>query len=89
MEISFTKEAENEFRYWQKKDIKIQNKIITLIKNIQTTPYDGLGKPEALKHELSGTWSRRINDKHRLVYKVLETEKVIIILSCKGHYYSN
>ena len=62
MEISFTKEAENEFRYWQKKDIKIQNKIITLIRNIRTTPYDGLGKPEALKHELSGTWSRRIND---------------------------
>ena len=87
MEISFTKEAENEFRYWQKKDIKIQNKIITLIRNIRTTPYDGLGK--ALKHELSGTWSRRINDKHRLVYKVLETEKTIIILSCKGHYYSN
>lgn len=59
-------------------------KIIALVKNIQRSPFQGLGKPELLKHELSGFWSRRINQEHRLVYKVTET--AIIIAACKYHY---
>nr|WP_109012702.1 Txe/YoeB family addiction module toxin [Nostoc commune] len=66
------------------KDKKIHRKIITLINDIVRQPFTGLGKPEPLKHELSGYWSRRITDEHRLVYEVTETE--IIILSCRFHY---
>jgi toxin YoeB len=64
--------------------IKKYSKIITLIKDINRNSFVGLGKPEALKHQLKGYWSRRINDEHRLVYKV--TEASIVIASCKYHY---
>ena len=73
-----------DFNDWAKLDKKIHRKIIELIKDIDRHPFEGLGKPEALKHDLSGYWSRRINQEHRLVYKVTNDE--IIILSCKYHY---
>jgi toxin YoeB len=57
---------------------------VTLIKDIQRDPFSGLGKPEALKHDLSGLWSRRITQEHRLVYNV--TDEEIVIVSCKFHY---
>ncbi|MBD2167656.1 Txe/YoeB family addiction module toxin [Calothrix membranacea FACHB-236] len=82
--ITFAPEAFAQFNEWATEDKKIHRKIISLINDILRQPFTGLGKPEPLKHELSGYWSRRITDEHRLVYKVTETE--IIILSCRFHY---
>ncbi|PWK27977.1 toxin YoeB [Arcicella aurantiaca] len=63
---------------------KLIKKIFDLIGDVQKHPFEGIGKPEALKHELTGYWSRRITDKHRLVYQV--TDDDIIIIRCKDHY---
>jgi toxin YoeB len=82
--IVFESSAFADFNDWIKLDKKIHRKIIELIKDINRHPFQGLGKPEALKHDLSGYWSRRIDREHRLVYKV--TNEEIIILSCKYHY---
>lgn len=82
--ITFALEAFEQFNDWAAQDKKIHRKIITLINDIVRQPFTGLGKPEPLKHELSGYWSQRITDEHRLVYEVTETE--IIILSCRFHY---
>jgi len=82
--ITFAPEAFEQFNDWAAQDKKIHRKIITLINDILRQPFTGLGKPEPLKPELSGYWSRRITDEHRLVYEVTETE--IIILSCRFHY---
>jgi toxin YoeB len=82
--IVFESSAFADFNDWVKLDKKIHRKIIELIKDINHQPFQGLGKPEALKHDLSGYWSRRIDSEHRLVYKV--TNEEIIILSCKYHY---
>ncbi|MDR3302270.1 MAG: Txe/YoeB family addiction module toxin [Spirochaetaceae bacterium] len=85
MKIVFYNEtAFNTFYDWTVADKKIAKKIAALIKDISRTPYDGIGKPEALKHELSGWYSRRINDEHRLIYKV--ENDTLTILSCKDHY---
>ena len=73
-----------EFTEWQNTDKKIYKKIASLIKEISRTPFTGTGKPEPLKCDLSGYWSRRIDDKNRLVYRV--TEAQIEIIQCKGHY---
>lgn len=64
----------------------ILKKIRQLLEVIPETPYSGIGKPEPLKHNLSGLWSRRINQEHRLVYEVIESDNVILIHSLKGHY---
>jgi toxin YoeB len=80
--ITFSPEAFEKFNNWATQDKKIYRKIITLINDILRQPFTGLGKPEPLKHELRGYWSRRIMDEHRLVYEVTE----IIILSCRFHY---
>jgi len=82
--VLFEGSAFEDFGNWATDDKKIYQKIITLIKDIDRSPFSGLGKPEALKHNFSGYWSRRINDEHRLVYKV--TDESIIIASCKYHY---
>lgn len=84
MMISFEASAFEDFNQWAVVDKKLYQRIVTLIKDITRNPYQGLGKPEALKHDLHGYWSRRINDEHRLVYKV-EQERLIII-ACKYHY---
>lgn len=84
MIISFEENAFNDFNQWLITDKKLHKRIVSLIKDICRNPFQGLGKPEALKYELQGYWSRRINDEHRLVYKI-ENERLIII-SCKYHY---
>ncbi len=82
--VVFEPSAFEDFNDWSKLDKKLYRKIVELIKDIDRSPFIGLGKPEPLKYELSGFWSRRINDEHRLVYTVTDTE--IIITACKYHY---
>ena len=84
MTLAWIEEGWEDYLYWQQVDKKNIKKINELIKAIQRTPFEGIGKPEALKENLSGWWSRRINLEDRLVYKV-EHEK-IIILQCRKHY---
>jgi toxin YoeB len=87
MEIDYTDDAKIDLHYWIKTGNKsIQKKISQLLLSIQETPYAGIGKPEALKHHLSGLWSRRINFEHRLVYEIDENQNLIIVHSLKGHY---
>jgi len=83
-QISFESDAFQDFTDWAKINKKIYQRIVALIKDILRQPFTGIGKPEPLKQELQGYWSRRINDEHRLVYKV--TDDAIIIISCKYHY---
>ncbi|MDB9314112.1 Txe/YoeB family addiction module toxin [Spirulina sp. CS-785/01] len=83
-QIIFEASAFEDFNEWVKQDKKIYRKILQLIKDIERSPFERLGKPEPLKYELSGYWSRRINNEHRLVYQVTEGE--IIIVACKYHY---
>ena len=84
MNISWTDKSWDEYLYWQTQDKKVLKKINSLIKDIKREPYEGIGKPEQLKHELSGCWSRKITDEHRLVYEVYEF--YIIIIGCRYHY---
>lgn len=70
MKIIFSEHAWDDYLYWQRTDRKILERINKLIKEIQRSPYEGTGKPEPLRHGLSGYWSRRITDEHRIVYKV-------------------
>jgi toxin YoeB len=70
VKLIFSEHAWQDYLYWQRTDRKILEKINRLIKGIQVCPFEGIGKPEPLKHGLSGYWSRRINDEHRIVYKI-------------------
>lgn len=76
--------AWDDYLYWQNTDKKMLNKVNELIKSCERTPFSGIGKPEPLKENLKGYWSRRINEKHRLVYKV--EGDTIIISQCRFHY---
>ncbi len=84
MQILFSEKAFEQFNDWIVDDKKIYKKIVNLIKEISREPFSGIGKPEPLKYELTGCWSRRIDDEHRLVYQI-EDEKIKIV-SCKYHY---
>jgi len=84
MTITFHRRAFEEYQSWATEDPKAFSKINGFIKEISRTPFAGTGSPEPLKHELAGCWSRRITQKHRLVYQV--TGETIIIVSCKFHY---
>jgi len=84
MNLIFSDHAWEEYLYWQATDPKLSARINTLIKDIKRSPFKGIGKPEALKHSFSGYWSRRINDEHRLVYKV--TDDAILIAQLRYHY---
>lgn len=84
MKIIWNDKAWEEYVQWQTIDRKIVKKINELIKDIQKNGNEGVGKPESLKHELSGYWSRRITEKHRLIYVVMENQ--LIILGCSEHY---
>jgi toxin YoeB len=89
MEVIYSPKAVEDLKYWKRSGNKIiQKKITSLIEAIQQNPYEGIGKPEPLKYNLSGAWSRRINHEHRLVYEINERNEIIIldILSLKGHY---
>ena len=84
MNLTFSPKAWDSYLYWQKTDKAIVKRINALIKEIQRSPFEGVGKPEPLKHALSGYWSRRVNDEHRIVYKV--TEGHILIAQLRYHY---
>ena len=84
MKLTFSTKAWEEYLYWQTADKRILKRINLLIKDIQRTPHEGIGKPEPLKHGLSGYWSRRINDEHRIVYK--QEEDTILIAQVRYHY---
>lgn len=84
LSIAFTPDAHQDYINWVKEDKNIFKKINELIKDIMRSPYEGIGKPEPLKHDLSECYSRRITKEHRLVYRV--SEEYIVILSCRGHY---
>jgi toxin YoeB len=82
--ITFDRKAFQQFNEWANHDQKIHDRIIALINDISRNPFQGIGKPEPLKYDLKGWWSRRITGEHRLVYKVTDDE--IVILSCYSHY---
>ncbi|MFP3801949.1 Txe/YoeB family addiction module toxin [Paraburkholderia sp. SIMBA_027] len=84
LNIMWTSEAWGDYVYWQGQDKKTLKRIIQLIKDMQRTPFEGIGKPEALKENLTGFWSRRIDETNRLVYEVASTQ--INVVSCRYHY---
>ena len=84
MKLLWDEQGWNDYLEWQDKDKKTLKKVNALLKDIQRNPYDGIGKPEPLKEDLSGWWSRRIDSANRIVYR--EKDGVIVIASCKGHY---
>ena len=91
MKLSFHSQGWEDYQFWQQNDKFILRKLNQLIKDIQRNPFDGIGKPEALSQNLSGYWSRRITQEHRLIYKIIDPEKngeesEITIAQCRGHY---
>ena len=84
MRLLWEDRAWEDYLYWQTQNKKTLKRINALIKDIQRNPFDGIGKPEPLKEDLSGYWSRRIDEVNRLVY--FERNEMIYIISCKGHY---
>ncbi len=84
MKILFTSKSWEDYLYWQNNDRKMLRRINEIIKDVIRSPYDGIGKPEPLKYEYHGYWSRRISQEHRLVYK---TDKdTLYIAQCRYHY---
>ncbi len=84
MKLIFLDKAWEDYLSWLKEDKSILRKINDLIKDIKRHPFNGIGKPEPLRHDLSGCWSRRINGTHRLIYRI-EADNLIII-ACRYHY---
>lgn len=85
MEVAYTQKAKEDIAFWKSTGNKqVMAKIATLITAISNNPYGGIGKPEPLKYSLTGTWSRRINQEHRIVYEVFDSR--IVIHSLRGHY---
>ena len=87
MEIIYSEKAQEDIEYWKKSGNKtVMNKITALLNDLAAHPFTGIGKPEKLKYDLSGKWSRRINEEHRIVYIVNEKEDKIYILALRYHY---
>lgn len=86
MKLTFSENAWDDYLYWQKTDKKTLKRINNLIKDIKRTPFEGLGKPEPLKYGLSGYWSRRINEEHRMIYKVELESDAILLAQIRYHY---
>ena len=84
MKLIFSENAWEDYLYWQKTDKKILNRINKLVKEIKREPFEGVGKPEPLKHNLAGYWSRRINEEHRIVYKL--TDDALLVAQLRYHY---
>lgn len=84
MDIMFLDDAWQDYLYWQKIDKQALKRINQLIKDIQRNPFEGLGKPEPLRFDMSGLWSRRINQEHRLIYQI--KDDYIVIVQCRYHY---
>ncbi len=83
-DVAFDPNGFEDLAWWIKQDRRTALRIVRMIKEAQRTPFEGIGKPEPLKHELKGCWSRRITQEHRLVYQV--KEDTIRILACRYHY---
>ncbi len=77
-------DAWDDYLYWQKTDKQVLKRINQLVRDICRSPFEGIGKPEALKDNLAGFWSRRITDEHRIVYAV--EKDTVLIIACRGHY---
>jgi toxin YoeB len=84
MPIKFSDQAWDDYLYWQANDRATIKRINTLLKEIQRSPFEGIGKPEPLKHNLSGFWSRRIDEEHRLIYSIMDD--TLLIAQCRYHY---
>lgn len=84
MEFKFSSDAWQDYVYWQTQDKKTLRRINELLRDIERGGYEGIGKPEPLKENLTGFWSRRIDERHRLVYRI--TGNVCEIVQCRGHY---
>ncbi len=84
MAIKFSDEAWEDYLYWQKTDKSVLKRINILLRDVQRSPFEGIGKPEPLKHHLTGFWSRRIDDQHRLVYAI--QKGCILVAQCRYHY---
>ncbi len=84
MKIAFTESGWNDYLWFNENDRKLLKRINLLIKDALRSPFAGIGKPEPLRGDLSGHWSRRINDEHRLVYKA--TSQELIVIACRFHY---
>ncbi len=84
MKLIFSEKAWDEYLYWQKNDQKILERVNQLLREIQRTPYSGIGKPEPLKYAFTGYWSRRITNEHRLVYKI--QDDAVLIAQLRFHY---
>jgi len=84
MKKLWTDQGWDDYIYWQTQDKKTLKRVNKLIKDIERNPFDGIGDPEPLKHNLSGWWSRRIDEKNRIVYRIVD--KCVEIALCKGHY---
>ena len=84
MKLIFSEQAWEDYLHWQKTDKKLLQRINTIIKEISRSPFEGIGKPEPLKNALSGFWSRRINDEHRIVYKIADGS--MLIAQLRYHY---
>ncbi|GFO67126.1 toxin YoeB [Geomonas limicola] len=84
MKLIFSEHAWEDYLYWQANDKKILKRINALLREIQRTPFEGIGKPEPLRHALTGYWSRRINDEHRIVYQI--DDDALLIAQLRYHY---
>ncbi|MEX2444155.1 MAG: Txe/YoeB family addiction module toxin [Alkalispirochaeta sp.] len=84
MNLSFTPNAWDDYQYWLKNDKRMLRRVNELIKAVQRDLFEGVGKPEPLRHQLQGHWSRRISDEHRLVYSV--SDDTVTIIACRFHY---
>lgn len=84
MKLIWSVESWNDYLFWQEADKRMVRKINELIKDIRRTPFEGKGKPEPLKYNLAGFWSRRITEEHRLVYSI--TNDALLIAACRYHY---
>jgi toxin YoeB len=84
LKVRFTESAARDLEYWKQTNPLIVERIRALLESIQLSPFSGIGKPEALKPDLSGCWSRRINREHQLVYRITEGE--ILVIQCRFHY---
>lgn len=83
-DFTFTENAFADYIYWQTQDKRVLRRINAILKDIGRNPFEGIGKPEPLRHDLAGLWSRRIDDTNRLVYRVVDGQ--IKIYQCRGHY---
>jgi len=84
MKKTWHDKAWDDYLYWQEQDKKTLKRINTLLRDIERSPYDGVGEPEELKYDLSGCYSRRIDKANRIVYRIVDN--VIEVVRCRGHY---